>query len=160
MTSSTGTDVATSVRKEVLVAAPPAVAFEVFTARFGDWWPGHQIGPGDIAAFVLEQREGGRWFERNTDGAECDWGHVVVWQPPHRLVLTWAIDARWRPDPERASEVEVTFAEADGGRTRVVLEHRHLDRAGQGWQAMRDQVGGEGGWGHILAGYADVVATG
>lgn len=157
MTSST--DVTTSVRKQVVVKAPLTVAFEVFTGRFGDWWPGYRVGSGDVAAFVLEQREGGRWYERNTEGAECDWGRVLVWQPPHRLVMSWALGARWQPDDDLASEVEVTFTELDDGQTRVVLEHRHLDRAGPDWQSLRDQVAGTGGWGRILAGYAEVVAA-
>lgn len=161
MTSSTETDTATSVRKEVVVDALPQVAFDVFTTRFGDWWPSsYRVGQGDVEAFVLEPREGGRWFERNTAGTESTWGQVVVCQPPRRLVLTWGLDARWQPDADHASEVEVTFTDAEGGRTRVVLEHRHLDRAGDGWQALREQVGGEAGWSGILAGYAVVVSAG
>lgn len=157
MTSTTGE--ATSVRKEVVVPADPALAFAVFTERFADWWPGHHLSDGDVETYVLEPGEGGRWYERTTDGAECDWGRVLAWEPPHRLVLSWAISAQWRPDPERASEVEVTFTPSGGG-TRVVLEHRHLDRAGDGWRDMLASVGGDGGWGDILARYAGVVRAG
>lgn len=157
MTSTT--DQATTVRKEVVVAAEPDLAFEVFTTRFGDWWPGHHLSDEPIEAYVLEPGEGGRWYERTASGAVCQWGEVLRWEPPHRLVLSWAISAEWHADPSLASEVAVTFERVDGG-TRVVLEHRHLDRAGEGWRAMRDAVGGEGGWGMILGRYAAVVDSG
>jgi uncharacterized protein YndB with AHSA1/START domain len=155
--TSTTRDTDTVVRKEIHVAATPDVAFEVFTARFAQWWPGHHLLDGDVADYVLEPRPDGRWYEQTTDGRECEWGRVLVWEPPGRLVLSWAIDARWQADPEHASQVEVTFTPASGG-TAVVLEHRHLDRAGDGWRAMRDAVGGDGGWGTILERYGVVVA--
>jgi uncharacterized protein YndB with AHSA1/START domain len=154
--SSTTDETATSIRKEVTVPAPPELAFEVFTQRFADWWPDHHLSDGDVDTYILESRPGGRWYERTTDGRECDWGRVLEWEPPHRLLMSWNISARWQADPMLASEVEVTFRPVTDG-TVVVLEHRHLDRAGDGWRDLRDEVGGDGGWGVILQGYADVV---
>lgn len=148
----------TSVRKEVVVPASPELAFEVFTARFGDWWPGHHLSVGAVEAYVLEPGEGGRWFERTVEGEECEWGRVLHWEPPRRLVLSWGISAAWEADPTLASEVEVTF-EPTGDGTRVVLEHRHLDRAGEGWREMREEVGGDGGWGGILGDYLRLVES-
>ena len=147
---------ATTVRKEVVVPAGPDVAFDVFVTRFAEWWPDYRITTGELDAFVLEPGPEGRWYERTTDGAECTWGHVLRWDPPHRLVLSWAIDGRWNPDPESASEVDVTFV-SQGDSTRVTLVHRYLDRAGDGWLDMRTQVGGPGGWGAILERYAALV---
>lgn len=149
---------ATSVRKEIVVPASPELAFEVFTTRFGEWWPDHHLSEGEIEAYVLESGEGGRWFERTLDGQECDWGRVLLWDPPRRLVMSWAISAVWEADTTRASEVDVAFEQV-GDATRVVVVHRHLDRAGDSWRSMRDAVGGEGGWGTILGSFAEVVRT-
>jgi uncharacterized protein YndB with AHSA1/START domain len=83
-----------------------------------------------MAETILEQRERGRWYERGVDGSECEWGHVVVWEPPHRLVVTWQINGMWQydPDPARASEIEVRFVSSGPNETRVELEHRHIER--------------------------------
>ena len=106
-------------------------AFGLFTGEFTAWWP-HQyhIGQADVAEVILEPHEGGRWYERGVDGSECDWGRVLVWEPPHRLVFTWQINGSWQfdPDPEHASEIEVLFTEDGPGQTTVEVEHRHFDR--------------------------------
>ncbi|MFI9011776.1 SRPBCC family protein [Actinosynnema sp. NPDC053489] len=147
------------VRRSVTVAAPPERAFEVFTAKFAAWWPPtHHIGAAALADAVVEPFAGGRWFERGVDGSECDWGVVLAYEPPTRLVLSWHIDGDWShdPDPARASEVEVTFTEVAGG-TRVDLVHRGFERHAASAARVRDGVAGEGGWTGILAGYAAVV---
>lgn len=146
------------VRKSLRVAAPPDRAFEVFTAGLSRWWPAtHSIGKAPLAAAVMEPRAGGRWFERGADGSECDWGRVLVWEPPSRLVLAWQIDAAWRFDPDLVTEVEVRFIpEGDG--TRVELEHRHLERMGETAEAARAALDSPGGWGGLLEGYAGVAA--
>jgi uncharacterized protein YndB with AHSA1/START domain len=145
----------------VTVAVPVDRAFHVFTASFNTWWP-HQyhIGRAEIAEAVLEPREGGRWYERGVDGSECDWGRVLAWEPPHRLVVTWQINGQWQydPDPDHASEIEVRFT-ADGPEQTVVeLEHRLLDRLVDG-RVLRDGITGGGGWGAILELFAKAAAN-
>ena len=84
----------TPVRKTVTVDATQRRAFDVFTARHGTWLPStYHIGTSDYDTAVIEPFAGGRWFERGVDGAEADWGKVLVWEPPERLVLAWQINA-------------------------------------------------------------------
>jgi uncharacterized protein YndB with AHSA1/START domain len=140
----------------ISIAVPVERAFRVFTDSFNTWWPReYHIGKADMAEAVVEPREGGRWYERGVDGSECDWGRVLAWDPPHRLVLTWQINGQWQfdPDPEHASEIEVRFTADGPGQTRVDLEHRHLDRLVDG-QALRDGITGGGDWTHILERFA------
>jgi len=138
-----------------------ADAFRVFSDSFDAWWP-HQyhIGQVDVAEVVLEPRAGGRWYERGIDGSECDWGRVLAWEPPHRLVFTWQINGQWQfdPDPERASEIEVRFTSEGPGQTRVEVEHRHVDRL-VGGQAIHDAINGGGGWTVLLDGFAKALAN-
>lgn len=154
----------TSVRKTVTVAASQERAFEVFTAGFGTWWPmRHHIGATEPASVTLEPGAGGRWFETGVDGVDCDWGAVLVWEPPHRVVTSWHLQGDWKydPDPAKASEVEVRFVAEGPNRTRVELEHRHFERHGDGAASVRGGVGNpEGGWGHIMDLYAARVQQG
>jgi len=135
------------VRKQIVVAASQAHAFRVFTNGIERWWPReHHIGKAPMKSAVVEPRVGGRWYEIGEDGSECDWGKVLVWEPPARLVLAWQITARWQYDPAFVTEVEVTFSAEGPKRTRVVLEHRNLDRFGDAAPAMRDAFDSSGGW--------------
>ena len=85
------------VRKEVIVAAPREHVFDVFTRRFDAWWPrSHHIGTCPTFTAILEPRAGGRWYERGTDGSECEWGHVLEWSPPRRVLLAWNLDPDWQ----------------------------------------------------------------
>ena len=85
-----------SVNKEIVVQAPPERAFRVFTENFDSWWPrGHHIGKADMQAAILEGRANGRWYERGVDGSECDWGEVLAYDPPRRLMLSWQISSDW-----------------------------------------------------------------
>ena len=104
---------------------------------------------------VFEPRVGGHIIDRGTDGSECRWARVLAYDPPHRVCFSWDINLRWQleTDPAKASEIEVTFTPDGPARTRVVLTHRHLDRHGDGWEAMRDAVGT--GW--DLTRYAEVA---
>ena len=135
------------------VNLPQAEAFSFFTGSMSRWWPTeYHIGEADMADTIIEPRVGGRWHERGTDGSECDWGRVLTWEPPRRLVVTWQINGSWQydGDPGHASEVEVTFTADGPDRTVVTLEHRHLDRLVDG-QALRDGIAeGGGGWSTML----------
>jgi uncharacterized protein YndB with AHSA1/START domain len=147
------------VRKTVTVSAPPQRAFEVFTAGFDRWWPrSHSIGESPLQEAVIEPREGGRWYGRLQNGAESDWGDVLVWAPPGRLVLAWRIGADWRYDPALLTEVEVTFT-PQGETTRVDLEHRHLERMGEMAEGARAQFDSDGGWGGLLRMFADLAGA-
>ncbi|HEY5322185.1 MAG TPA: SRPBCC family protein [Caldimonas sp.] len=147
------------VKKTVLVAASQAIAFEVFTARFAAWWPmpSHHIGQAECVDVVVEPRVGGRWFERGSDGSECDWGRVLTWEPPSRVVLAWQLAANWTFDPSLRTEVEVRFVAVDAGHTRVELEHRGLEAYGPEALAMRDAFASASGWAGMLEHYAEVA---
>jgi uncharacterized protein YndB with AHSA1/START domain len=150
-----------AVQSTVTVAVPVQTAFRVFTEGFDTWWPRtHHIGQVDLAEAVLERREGGRWYERGVDGSECEWGRVLAWEPPHRLVLSWHIGGKWQydPDPTRASEVEVRFTAKGPRETVVELRHHHLERHEDG-QLLHDEVGGEGGWNGLLERFARAAAV-
>src|SRR4029450_5216440 len=100
-----------SVRKVVVVQAPPVVAWRVFTERMGTWWPlaNYKIGKAKAVDAVIEPRVGGRWYERGEDGSTCNWGSVLTWEPTTRLVLSWDIDANFQYDPLLKTEIEVRF---------------------------------------------------
>jgi hypothetical protein len=143
----------TSVSTEVEVEASAEHAFRVFTEEIGTWWDDDKhILRAPLAQMVFEPYVGGHIIDRGTDGSECRWARVLVYEPPVRVCFSWDINLQWQieTDPERASEVEITFTELRPGRTRVVLTHRHLDRHGEGWEDMRDAVGS--GW--SLTGFA------
>jgi uncharacterized protein YndB with AHSA1/START domain len=147
------------VRREITVEAPVERAFEVFTERFDAWWPrSHHIGEPEMREAILERREGGRWYELGVDGSECEWGEVLAYDPPRRLVLTWHVGADWKYHADEASEIEVSFTPS-GARTTVVLEHRHIERHGDGAAQMRDTVGSEGGWPTLLELYRGVLES-
>jgi uncharacterized protein YndB with AHSA1/START domain len=140
------------VRKSIVVEATPAQAFAVFTAGIDRWWPKtHGIGQGPILESVLEPFVGGRWYARHEDGSIAVVGHVLVWQPGERLVVSWEINGQWKSDPRPAftSEVEVRFSAEAGGRTRLDLDHRNFERMDTaGGEKMRREV--DGGWPTIL----------
>ena len=150
----------TSVRTEVVVNAPIERAFKVFTEEMASWWdPDHHLIQGQLERMVFEPRAGGRIYDVATDGSECTWARVLAFDPPHRLVFSWDISPRWEieTDHEKTSEVEVTFAAQDEHTTRVTLEHRNLDRHGEGWEGERDAVGSPGGWTSGLRRFAEHV---
>lgn len=147
------------VRRSVTVKASPARAFEVFTQDFGRWWPrSHHIGKLPMASGTIEPKAGGRWFEICEDGSQCDWGKVLVWEPPQRLVLAWQLNASFQHDPSFFTEVEVRFTQ-DGDATRVDLEHRNLERFGPDAEKMAASIGSDGGWLSILQTYAAAVVA-
>jgi uncharacterized protein YndB with AHSA1/START domain len=149
------TEGANSLRKVVSLKAPVEVAWRVFTEKMGTWWPlaTHKIGKPQAVDAVIEPR-GGRWYELGADGSTCDWGRVLSWEPPSRLVLSWDISADWQHDPNLKTEVEVRFIAEGRESTRVELEHRHLDRYGARRDEMRGTFDSERGWSGVLASFA------
>jgi uncharacterized protein YndB with AHSA1/START domain len=149
-----------SVRTQIVVEAPVERAFAVFVEDFDRVKPReHNMLGVEIAETVFEPRVGGQIYDRGVDGSECRWARVLAYEPPDRVVFSWDISPQFRieTDQERTSEVEVRFISEAPERTRVELEHRHLDRHGEGWEAGREAVGGEGGWPLYLQRYADQV---
>lgn len=146
------------VRRSVTVDLPPEKAFEVFTAGFGRWWPSsYKIGASPMKTAAIEPRAGGRWYETGEDGAECQWGEVLAWEPPSRLVLAWRIRADWKFDPQLLTEVEVKFVPLGKNVTRVELEHRRLENMGESAEAARATFESEHGWGAILQSFAQAA---
>jgi uncharacterized protein YndB with AHSA1/START domain len=158
----TETDTAT-IRRQIVVDAPIERAFAVFTRRFGDFKPPeHNLLAAAIAETVFEPRVGGNIVDRAADGTECRWARILAYDPPDRVVFSWDISPRWQieTDPEQTSEVEVRFIAETPGRTRVELEHRHLDRHGPGWESVSEGVAGDAGWPLYLARYAALFPAG
>jgi uncharacterized protein YndB with AHSA1/START domain len=150
----------TSILTSVTVEAPLERAFAVFVEDFDRVKPrDHNMLEVDIAESVFEPRAGGHIYDRGIDGSECRWARVLAYEPPERVVFTWDINLQWQieSDPEKASEVEVRFIPETAERTRVELEHRHLDRHGAGWEAMRTGVESPDGWPLYLNRYADLL---
>ena len=150
---------AASVKRILRVAVPIDRAFRVLTEKMGTWWPAtHHIGKAAFTDVVVEPYAGGRWFERDGNGEECDWGKVLVWEPPKRIVFSWHLQQDWRFDPDmnRASEVCFEFIAEGPESTRLEFEHRHLERHGEGWENIRKGV--DGGWAGVLAEYERVVS--
>lgn len=159
-TMSASTD-ANSVRKVVSVQAPQEVAWRVFTEQIGTWWPleNYKIGKAKAIDAIIEPRVSGRWYERGDDGNTCDWGSVLTWEPPARLVLSWDITAEWQYDRNLKTEIELRFIPEGKGATRVELEHRGLDTYGAQRDEMHRIFGTEGGgWGELLKMFARVAA--
>ena len=149
-----------SVCHTILVEAPREHAFDVFTRGIDTWWfRDHSIGTEPLKEVVMEPREGGRLFERGIHGAECDWGRVLVWAPPSRLVVAWQLGGDWQFDPDlaHASEYEARFIEEAPARTRVEFEHRHFERYGDAGPKIHDGV--ESGWPKLLDAYADTAKS-
>ena len=150
----------TSIRTEVVVEAPIDRAFRTFTEDFDRIKPrDHNMLEADIDESVFEPREGGRVYDRGVDGSECQWARVLAYEPPQRIVFSWDISPQFQieSDLAKTSEVEVRFIAETPERTRVELEHRNLDRHGEGWPGERDAVGGEGGWPLYLERFANLL---
>jgi uncharacterized protein YndB with AHSA1/START domain len=151
----------TVIRRQVTVNAPIERAFSVFTDQFGDFKPKeHNLMGSPIAETRFDPRVGGHVYDVAEDGSECRWARVLAFEPPVRVVFSWDISPSWQieADEAKTSEVEVNFIAEAPERTRVEVEHRQIDRHGDGWEGVREGVGDEGGWPIYLARYADVVA--
>ena len=135
------------------IEAPQDDAFDVYTRGIDRWWPATHTHTGrrDLL-IVLEGQVGGRIFERTPDGEEFDWGKVMVWEPPARLVYSWHL----RRDPAEWTEVEILFRAIGDAATRVEIEHRGWERLGAAGRDERDKHGG--GWGTLLPHYQRAVS--
>jgi uncharacterized protein YndB with AHSA1/START domain len=152
-----------TVRRRVVVAAPIERAFAVFTEQFGEFKPPeHNMLGSPITETVFEPRVGGGIVDRAADGTECQWARILVFEPPDRVVFSWDISPQWTIEAEQArtSEVEVCFYAETPTRTRVELEHRHLERHGPGWEALADGVAGPEGWPLYLDRYSALLKEG
>ena len=146
------------IRKTLEVRATPEKAFQVFTAGMDRWWPRtHSVGKAPLKEAVIEPRVGGRWYGIDVECGEANWGDVLAWEPPVRLVLAWRINARWACDPSVLSEVELRFTDLGDGRCRVELEHRDLQNLGEGALEAAEMM--DRGWGHILELYKAAADT-
>lgn len=150
-----------AVTKTITVRAAREHTFRVFAERFASWWPAsHHLGDADLADVIMEPRAGGRWYERDTEGVEREWGRVLAYEPPDRLLLAWHLQGDWDydPDPAKSSEIEVRFTELDTPEhTRVELEHRHIERH-DGPDEVRRGVAGPNGWSAILRSFSQSFA--
>jgi uncharacterized protein YndB with AHSA1/START domain len=154
--------VATSVSTSIVVTAPIERAFQVFTLEMGTWWPAqHHILEGELAEMRIEPQPGGRIYDVATDGNECTWGHVLAYEPPHRFLFSWDITTDWKveADPARRSEIEVRFTDEGDGRTRVDLEHRELQRHGEGWEELAAMFSAPDAWAGTLQAFAAVLGS-
>jgi uncharacterized protein YndB with AHSA1/START domain len=154
--------VALAVKKSITVPVSQGRAFEVFCSQMGRWWPLDDKRLGSVKAedAVLEPRAGGRWYEVGIDGSECDWGRVLAYEPPSRLVLDWQVSARWQFDPDLHTEVEIVFIEAGSQLTRVELEHRGLEAYSDDASRMTAIFDSPDGWAGLLGAFQVLIESG
>jgi Activator of Hsp90 ATPase homolog 1-like protein len=138
------------VQKLVRVRAPIGHAFAVFTSGLTRWWPHtHGVGRKPIAKVLIEPKLGGRWLEIAEDGTETPVATITIWEPPHRFVMLWQVDAHWKPDAAMRSEVDVRFFAEGAEATRVELLHHKFETMGdEAGASMRKDV--DGGWPGLL----------
>lgn len=149
-----------AVRKQVRVKAPIDRTFSAFVEQMETWWPPtHHIAPEPFQAIFVEPRAGGRWYERDAQGNHCTWGHVLAWNPPHQVMLSWHLGPDWKfnPDVSKASEVEIRFTSEGPASTFVELTHSKLERHGEGYEQFRSALDGPGAWESILASFAGTL---
>ena len=136
--------------KSLTVALPVEAAFRLFTAEASSWWPlaSNSVPRDDAVDCVLEGRPGGRFYEVDRSGGQAEWGRVLAWEPPTRLVMSWYPGRT----PADATEVEVTF-QAEGSSTRLTLTHRGWEQSPPATRA--NYSGYVTGWDFVLGKYVD-----
>jgi uncharacterized protein YndB with AHSA1/START domain len=147
------------VRKLIEVELTPLDAFQLFTSDMAAWWPQtHHIGAQPFVEIVIEPRAGGGWYEVDRDGNTCQWGSILEWDPPHKVVFAWGLQGDWKfsPDLSKSSEVEVRFLPMGDSATRIEFEHRCFERHEAG--AVRIATGVNEGWDIVLGGYRELAA--
>ena len=106
-----------------MVNLDPDRAFELFTARIGDWWPlaSHSVfGAGASVTFTDDK------LVETLGEQTAMWGEVIEWQPAALLVMSWHAGQ----SAAESTRVTVSFTE-QGEQTLVVLEH-------SGWEPRED----------------------
>jgi len=147
------------VRQSALVRAGRQHTFDTFVDTIGTWWPVNPFSAGKdrVRNVSVDKHLGGRVYETWDDGTEADWGEVLIWSPPERFAMTWAIVSVH-------TEVELTFIELGPALTRVSVVH-------SGWEKLSDEqlaedcalpggyLGGafDKGWAAILRRLADAA---
>jgi hypothetical protein len=147
------------VRKSIRVKASAERAFSVFVEQMETWWPAaHHIGKTPFETIFVEPRVGGRWYERDAQGNECDWGRVLAWAPPNWVTLSWHLGPGFQYDPDlaKASEVEIRFTAEGPAATLVELTHSKLERHGEGYEKLRAMMESPAAWDATLAAFAGV----
>lgn len=133
------------VRKEQMIKVSQTRAFEMFTEKMDRWWPKQNSDrKAATKEMVLECRDGGRWYEVGVDGSQFTWGKVLIWSPPHKLVLAWQINSEFKYDPNLVTDVEINFIEEGPKLTRLTLEHRNIEKVGVKAHEFWTSV--DGGW--------------
>lgn len=134
--------------KTIHVALSPQAAFDLFTARIGDWWP--------VAVFSVSAEQGkpsqsvtlaggvgSEIVEIAADASRHVWGTIQEWEPGQSFATTW--------HPGRgetfATMLHVAFA-SDGNGTRVTLTHTNWEVLGD--KAASTRTGYDGGWVTVL----------
>lgn len=151
-----------TIRHALVVPRPRDEAFALFAERLGSWWPREYTWSQQVLeAIGIEPYAGGLCYERGPHGFRCDWGRVLAWQPPQRLLLAWQISPRREPEPNpaRASTVEVCFEARTPNSTHVVLEHRDFERHGDGATEYRAALASPQGWPYIMQCFAATLRT-
>ena len=98
----------TPVKQSIVVEAPIARAFKIFTEEFGSFKPPeHNMLGVEIAETVFEPRVGGHIYDRGTDGSECRWARVLAYEPPHRVLLSWDISPQWQIETRSGKDQRV-----------------------------------------------------
>lgn len=144
--------------KTIRVEAPIEHAFDVFTTGLTRWWPyNYGVGKRPIEKVLMEPRLGGRWLEVAADGSETTVATIILWEPPHRLVMLWQVNAQWKPDAAMKSEVDVRFQADGAGATIVELLHHKFETMGaEAGASLRKDV--DGGWPGLLERFANEAA--
>jgi uncharacterized protein YndB with AHSA1/START domain len=148
------------VNKSVRVPVPIERAFSVFVEQMETWWPAeHHIGDKPFQSIIVEPRKGGRWYERDAEGNDCNWGHILAWEPPHRVTFSWHLGPDWKfdPDLDKASEVHIRFTEEGPSATLVELEHSAIERHGEGYEKLREMLDTPDAWSRTLSEFAKAV---
>lgn len=149
------------IQQHLTVPVSADQAFEVFVKELNSWWPKEYTWAGEeLDRIAIEPNENGRCFERGPHGFECDWGRVLEYSPPHRIVFTWQIgpDRVPQPSAEKASEIEVLF-ESEDNRTGVTFIHRNFEKHGEGAEVYKEALGSPQGWPYILNNFKEAISN-